>query len=111
LKVISHSVNHQDGGEPALGGRINSWSLGGPTIQPGVRDPGFTLARFRSEFRFTLVDEGNKRMLCSLCFGSKEPIARCGSTWPSVICLLIDRWRIFGELSENFPQTFLLRAT
>src|SRR4029450_11919837 len=37
--------------------RINSWSLGGPTIQPGVRDPGFTLARFRSAFRFTLVGE------------------------------------------------------
>jgi hypothetical protein len=59
LKVISHSVNHQDGGEPALG-RINSWSLGNPTIQPGVRDPGFTLARFRSDFRFTLVGEGNQ---------------------------------------------------
>ena len=64
LKVINPSVNHQDGGEPALG-RNNSWSLGGPATQPGVRDPGFTLARFTSEFRFTLVGEGNKRMRCS----------------------------------------------
>jgi len=60
MKVISHCVKHQDGGEPALG-RINCWSLGGPTTQPGVRDPGFTLAPFTSEFRFTLVGEGNKR--------------------------------------------------